>query len=200
MVNTPKTVTVQIGLDLSAWNAAMADLAQRTARIMGRFGAALEASGYDLDDLLEQLEQPEHVDGEPILWCDYFRGQGSCNMGCREEPACTVDGPWRFDDVPAAVMAGFEVREYVKGGFDSRYATPAARDEHIRYLTRWGSRWNSGGAPNLAAAFLHGWVEHRPADLECLCWPTPILMHYVYYGATEPGSAWEHNPACGVHP
>lgn len=34
----------------------------------------------------------------------------------------------------------------------------------------------------------------------CECWPTPASMHYVYYGAIEPGSAWEWNPDCRAHP
>lgn len=33
----------------------------------------------------------------------------------------------------------------------------------------------------------------------CSCWPTPEEYHFVHYGATEPGSAWEHNPDCPVH-
>jgi len=34
---------------------------------------------------------------------------------------------------------------------------------------------------------------------ECECWPTPPETHYVYYGITEPVSAWEYNPECPVH-
>lgn len=33
----------------------------------------------------------------------------------------------------------------------------------------------------------------------CLCWPTPEKYHFVYYGATEPGSAMEYNPWCPAH-
>lgn len=39
-----------------------------------------------------------------------------------------------------------------------------------------------------------------PPDPECECWPTPEETHYVYYGITEPGSAWEWNPDCPAHP
>lgn len=33
----------------------------------------------------------------------------------------------------------------------------------------------------------------------CRCWPTPEEQHFVYYGITEPGSAWEYNPYCPEH-
>lgn len=33
----------------------------------------------------------------------------------------------------------------------------------------------------------------------CKCWPTEEKYHFVYYGATEPGSAWEYNPYCPEH-
>ena len=33
----------------------------------------------------------------------------------------------------------------------------------------------------------------------CECWVTPRHTHYVYYGATEPGSACEFNPDCPMH-
>lgn len=33
----------------------------------------------------------------------------------------------------------------------------------------------------------------------CRCWPTPPEYHFVYYGITEPGSAWEYNPHCPAH-
>lgn len=41
-------------------------------------------------------------------------------------------------------------------------------------------------------------VEPEP-EPECSCFPTPEEMHFVYYGATEPGSAMEWNPECEVH-
>ena len=34
---------------------------------------------------------------------------------------------------------------------------------------------------------------------ECTCWPTPLKYHFVYFGATEPGSALEYNPDCPQH-
>jgi hypothetical protein len=34
----------------------------------------------------------------------------------------------------------------------------------------------------------------------CLCWLVPEDLHFIYFGATEPGSAQEHNPDCPVHP
>lgn len=33
----------------------------------------------------------------------------------------------------------------------------------------------------------------------CICYPTPVAQHYVYYGITEPGSAWEPCYTCPVH-
>jgi hypothetical protein len=33
----------------------------------------------------------------------------------------------------------------------------------------------------------------------CACTPTPERFRLVYYGITEPGSAWEWNPDCPVH-
>lgn len=33
----------------------------------------------------------------------------------------------------------------------------------------------------------------------CLCWLVPEDLHFIYYGATEPGSTHEHNPDCPVH-
>lgn len=33
----------------------------------------------------------------------------------------------------------------------------------------------------------------------CLCWLLPESMHFVHYGATEPGSTHEYNPDCLVH-
>lgn len=33
----------------------------------------------------------------------------------------------------------------------------------------------------------------------CECWPTEEKYHFNYYGAIEPGSAWEYNPECPVH-
>lgn len=33
----------------------------------------------------------------------------------------------------------------------------------------------------------------------CICYPTPIEQHYVYYGITEPGSALQPCYTCPVH-
>ncbi|MGY4541344.1 hypothetical protein ACVWY0_001253 [Arthrobacter sp. UYNi723] len=33
----------------------------------------------------------------------------------------------------------------------------------------------------------------------CLCWLLPESQHFVFYGATEPGSTHEYNPDCLVH-
>jgi hypothetical protein len=51
--------------------------------------------------------------------------------------------------------------------------------------------------PSLASVADGGTMSNEVA---CECWPTPEHMHYVYYGATEPGSAWEWNPNCPAHP
>lgn len=33
----------------------------------------------------------------------------------------------------------------------------------------------------------------------CTCFHTDEKYHYVYYGITEPGSAYEQNPLCALH-
>lgn len=33
----------------------------------------------------------------------------------------------------------------------------------------------------------------------CLCWLLPVSDHFVYYGATEPGSTHDYNPDCLLH-
>lgn len=92
-------------------------------------------------------------------------------------------------------QAGLEARYYVRGAMDPTYATPEARDAYVRAMV-----WTSDDSFRFdrAASFLRGWVEHHPEPV-CACWRTPESMHFVYYGATEPGSAWEWNPDCPVH-
>lgn len=100
-----------------------------------------------------------------------------------------------------ARRAGLEARYYVRGAMDPRFTAPVARDNYVNDMLagRDGSPWDPEGRALRAAAFLRGWVEHHPEPV-CECWPTPVHMHYVYYGITEPGSAWEWNPDCPVHP
>jgi hypothetical protein len=95
-------------------------------------------------------------------------------------------------------QAGLEARYYVRGAMDPRFTAPEARDAYVRTILRTADYWTEGGRSLRAAAFLRGWVEHHPEPV-CECWPTPRHMHYVYYGITEPGSAWEWNPDCPVH-
>lgn len=42
-------------------------------------------------------------------------------------------------------------------------------------------------------------INHDYFTDHCLCWETPRSQQFVYYGATEPGSAAEYNPECLVH-
>jgi len=101
-------------------------------------------------------------------------------------------------------VAGLEGRYYVRGGLDSRYREPEARDALVRALLACEeltpchlSRKERG---RVAAAFLTGWVQGQgEAVQECLCWPTPPEMWTTHYGAVEPGSAMEWNPGCPVH-
>lgn len=55
----------------------------------------------------------------------------------------------------AVYEASHEARWYVRGGMDPRYTTPTARDAQLRRLAP---------SPNLAVAFLRGWVEHHPEE------------------------------------
>lgn len=101
-------------------------------------------------------------------------------------------------------VAGLEGRYYVRGGLDSRYREPEARDALVRALMareelrpcHLSIRERSA----VAAAFLAGWVQGQGKDVaECLCWHTPPEMWTTHYGAVEPGSTMEWNPSCPVH-
>lgn len=44
-----------------------------------------------------------------------------------------------------------------------------------------------------------GFINTELMAETCLCWLLPPSQHFVYYGATEPGSTHEWNPDCLVH-
>jgi len=101
-------------------------------------------------------------------------------------------------------VAGLEGRYYVRGGLDSRYQDPLDRDILVLQLLRGRELGACKLTPKerglVAAAFLTGWVTGQGKDFgECLCWMTPPEMWTTHYGAVEPGSTMEWNPACGVH-
>ncbi len=101
-------------------------------------------------------------------------------------------------------VAGLEGRYYVRGGLDSRYREPEARDALVRALMACEElrpcHLSIRERSAVAAAFLAGWVQGQGKDVaECLCWHTPPEMWTTHYGAVEPGSTMEWNPSCPVH-
>lgn len=94
--------------------------------------------------------------------------------------------------------AGQAMRWYVRGAMDPAYADPAARDACVRRIMA-GRDHPPAHFADLAASFLRGWVEHRDGT-ECACTMTDPKWWTMYGGATEPGSQWEWNPDCPVHP
>jgi hypothetical protein len=91
-------------------------------------------------------------------------------------------------EVGAAVRAALRAmaetaddREKASAGATGDYATDSA----ISYA------WHD------IATDLH--IAADRAGTTCVCFEVPVEHHYVYYGATEPGSSMEQNPNCPIH-
>lgn len=73
---------------------------------------------------------------------------------------------------------GMEARWYVRGGLDPAYATPDARDGVARFLA-------TNVCPDVAAAFLQGWVEHHPTEPDAPRWPVEVPFWSWSVGAWQ---------------
>lgn len=149
---------------------------------------------------------PPKLDAQPIR--DAFKRLEAALVAWGEVAARTAEAvanlTQRWSQSREVYVAGLEARYWVRGGLDTRYRDPEARDALVRDLMR-GKELpppcllDAKERAQVATAFLAGWAQSYPEPPACACWMTDPSTWFTYYGAVEPGSQWEWNPDCPVH-